>query len=132
MFPTEFRAFFGEAGKTSAGFFWKSDGTFVYIQTPMVPPQVEINARYYGWRVALYIAAVMYVSIVCTALILHCSFAVLGLTPESVRAVKNVAQFKLNYTFWMNLIAAGLVGGLSWLNHSWHCYSRGEEMEMAF
>ena len=41
---------------------------FIYSDL-MVPSLVAINARYYGWRTALYIAAVMYASIVCTALI---------------------------------------------------------------
>ncbi len=68
----------------------------------------------------LYIDGVMYVSIVCTALILHYAFAILGVTPESERAVKSVAQFKIDYTFWMNLSAIALVSGLAWLNHSWH------------
>lgn len=103
---------------------------FIYSDL-MVPPLVAINARYYGWRVALYIAAVMYVSIVFTALILHYSFALLGVTPESARAVKDVAQFKLDYTFWMNLVAIGLVGWLSWLNHAWHQHNQEEAMDMA-
>jgi hypothetical protein len=102
---------------------------FIYSDL-MVPPLVEINARYYGWRVSLYIAAVMYVSIVCTALILHYAFALLDVTPESARAVKDIAQFKLDYTFWMNLAAVGLVGGLSWLNRSWHRRNQEEAMEM--
>jgi hypothetical protein len=96
----------------------------------MVPPLVEVNARYYGWRVALYIAAVMYVSIVCTAVILHYAFALLGVTPESARAVKDVARFRLDYTFWMNVVALGLVGGLVWLNRSWHRHNKEEAMDM--
>jgi hypothetical protein len=73
----------------------------------------------------------MYVSIVCTALILHYSFALVGVTPESARAVKYVAQFKLDYTFWMNLVALGLVGWLSWLNHTWHLENQAEAMDIA-
>jgi len=99
---------------------------FIYSDL-MVPPLVEINARYYGWRVALYIAAVMYV---CTALLLHYSFAFLGVTPESAHAVKDVAQFKLDYTFWMNIVAFVLVGWLAWLNHSWRRRNKEEAMEM--
>ena len=103
---------------------------FIYSDL-MVPPLVEINARYYGWRVSLYIAAVMYVSIVCTALILHYAFAILNITPKSARAIKDIAQFKLDYTFWMNAASVCLVGWLSWLNHSWHRHNRKEAMEMA-
>lgn len=114
----------------SSGVLFAGIMGFIYSDL-MVPPLVEINARYYGWRVALYIAAVMYVSIVCTALMLHYAFALLGVTPEGARAVKEVVQFKLDYTFWMNVVAMGLVGWLSWLNHSWHRRNEEEEMDMA-
>jgi hypothetical protein len=86
---------------------------FIYSDL-MVPPLVAVNARYYGWRTALYIAAVMYVSIVATALILHYAFAIFGITPESARAVKELAQFKLDYTFWMNLAAVGMAALRLW------------------
>ena len=58
--------------------------------------------------------------IVATALILHYAFAVLGITPESARAVQEVAQFKLDYTFWMNLLALGTVAVLLLLDRAWH------------
>jgi uncharacterized membrane protein YraQ (UPF0718 family) len=114
----------------SSGVLFAGIMGFIYSDL-MVPPLVAVNARYYGWRVALYVAAVMYVSIVCTALILHYAFALLNMTPESARAIKNVAQFKLDYTFWMNFIAVGLVACLSWLNRSWHRHNDGASMEMA-
>jgi len=102
---------------------------FIYSDL-MVPPLVEINARYYGWRVALYIAGIMYVSIVLTALILHYSFAILELSPESTRVVEDVAQFKMDYTFWMNAAAVVLVAALAWLNHSWHRHNKDKGMDM--
>jgi hypothetical protein len=114
----------------SSGVLFAGVMGFIYSDL-MVPPLVEINARYYGWRTALYIAGVMYVSIVFTALILHYAFALLGVTPESARAVKDVARFKLDYTFWMNLAAVGLVGWLSWLNRAWHRRNEESSMEMA-
>jgi uncharacterized membrane protein YraQ (UPF0718 family) len=102
---------------------------FIYSDL-MVPPLVAVNARYYGWRPALYIAAVMYVSIVATALILHYAFAVIGITPESARAVQEVARFKLDYTFWMNLAAVGLTVGLLGLNRAWHRHNKAMAMDM--
>jgi len=88
---------------------------FIYSDL-MVPPLVMINAKYYGWRVALYIAAVMYVSIVATALILSYSFEALGITPESGRKVEDVAQFSLDYTFYMNLVFIAVAASLVWLH----------------
>jgi hypothetical protein len=76
---------------------------FIYSDL-MVPPLVAVNAKYYGWRVAFYIAGIMFVSIVATALILHLGFGFLGITPESGRAVEDVVQFALDYTFWLNLL----------------------------
>jgi uncharacterized membrane protein YraQ (UPF0718 family) len=102
---------------------------FIYSDL-MVPPLVAVNARYYGWRTALYIAAVMYVSIVATALILHYAFAIFGITPESARAVKEVAQFKLDYTFWMNLAAVGMAATLLVLNRAWHRHNEATAMDM--
>ena len=81
---------------------------FIYSDL-VVPPLVAVNARYYGWRVALYIAAIMYVSIVATALILNGSFALLGIIPEGRSEVAQLTQFKIDYTFYMNIVAVFLV-----------------------
>lgn len=66
-----------------------------------------------GWRIALYIAGIMYVSIVTTALILNTAFAATGLTPESARQVEDVAQFAIDYTFWLNLLFVAVAAGLA-------------------
>jgi hypothetical protein len=103
---------------------------FIYSDL-MVPPLVAINAKYYGWRVALYIAAVMFVSIVVTAMVLHTCFAALGITPGSHRAVEEVSRFALDYTFWLNLAMAGLAGLMVWLHraHSRQHLKDGGAME---
>jgi len=88
---------------------------FIYSDL-VVPPLVAVNAKYYGWRVALYIAGVMYVSMVSTALVLHGAFAVLDITPESSRVVEDVARFEIDYTFWLNAVMVGLAGWLVWLH----------------
>ena len=77
---------------------------FIYSDL-MVPPLVMINAKYYGWKVAIYIAAIMYVSILTTALLLDTFFGMFGLTPESKREVENVTRFAIDYTFYMNVAA---------------------------
>jgi uncharacterized membrane protein YraQ (UPF0718 family) len=100
---------------------------FIYSDL-MVPPLVMINAKYYGWRVALYIAAVMFVSIVITALAMHYLFGALGITPESSRRVEDVAQFALDYTFYMNVVFACLAAGLVWL-HKRHCREVQTDMD---
>jgi hypothetical protein len=81
---------------------------FIYSDL-MVPPLVQVNAKYYGWKLALYIAAIMFVSIVLTALLLNAVFAVAGIIPESRKVISDITQFKLDYTFWMNLAAVVIV-----------------------
>ncbi|HKL89413.1 MAG TPA: hypothetical protein VJ884_10450, partial [Salinibacter sp.] len=87
---------------------------FIYSDL-MVPPLVAANAKYYGWRVALYIAGIMFVSIVATALLLDGAFAIAGWTPQGVREIASLTQFKIDYTFWMNVVSVGVVGGQLYL-----------------
>ena len=99
---------------------------FIYSDL-MVPPLVHINAKYYGWKVALYIAGIMYVSIVLTALILNGLFSLFGIVPESARVVSEITQFKIDYTFWMNIIFAVAAVVLVWLNK---VYLKNHDMKM--
>jgi len=87
---------------------------FIYSDL-MVPPLVKVNAKYYGWPVALYIAGIMYLSIVATALILHYVFYFTGLTPESSRKIEDVAHFSIDYSFFLNLAAIALTGFMLYL-----------------
>lgn len=86
---------------------------FIYSDL-MVPPLVLINGRYYGWRVALYIAGIMWISIVATTLIIHYGFAALGITPQSGRQVHEVVRFAIDYTFFLNLLFVAVAALLAW------------------
>ncbi|WP_085516497.1 permease [Marivirga sericea] len=88
---------------------------FIYSDL-MVPPLVNMNRKYYGTRIALYIAGVMYVSIVITALILNYSFDLLGVLPEGSRKVKEVTQFKIDYTFYFNIVFAAFTALMLYFN----------------
>ena len=101
---------------------------FIYSDL-MVPPLVHINAKYYGWKVALYIAGIMFVSIVATALILNAVFGFFGIIPESAKVVQEVTQFKIDYTFWMNLVFLFITGGIIYL-YKQHKKEHGSEMDM--
>ncbi len=84
----------------------------------MVPPLVAVNAKYYGWRIALYIAIVMYGSILLTALLLSGTFTLLDIVPKSGRAIEETTRFAIDYTFWLNLLFLGIAGLLIWLGIS--------------
>jgi uncharacterized membrane protein YraQ (UPF0718 family) len=99
---------------------------FIYSDL-MVPPLVAVNAKYYGWKTAIYIAIIMYVSIVLTAITLHYTFAVLDAMPASARKVEEVAQFKIDYSFWMNMFAVIATGVLIFSHHR---YLKIKKMDM--
>ncbi len=65
---------------------------------------------------ALYIAGIMFVSIVCTALILNGLFGLIGIIPESGKKITEITQFKIDYTFWMNIAFVFVVGWLAIMN----------------
>lgn len=98
----------------SSGVLFAGIMGFIYSDL-MVPPLIKVNARYYGWRVAVYIAGIMYVSIVFTALLLHYAFYFTELMPESTRDTAEIATFAIDYTFGLNLLAIGATGALLWL-----------------
>lgn len=76
---------------------------FIYSDL-MVPPLVMINAKYYGRKIALYIAVIMYISIVATALILHYLFELFSILPQSSKRIDEISQFAFDYTFYFNVI----------------------------
>lgn len=88
---------------------------FIYSDL-VVPPLVMVNKRYYGWKVALFIAGIMYVSMVATAMALWAGFQWVGATPETQRVVHEVTQFAIDYTFWFNLVFVFVAGWLIWMN----------------
>lgn len=102
---------------------------FIYSDL-MVPPLVNINAKYYGWQVALYIAGIMFVSIVCTALILNGLFSLIGIIPESGKKVSEITQFKIDYTFWMNIVFVFVAGWLAIMNKKFFNEHESEMMDM--
>lgn len=95
---------------------------FIYSDL-MVPPLVKVNAKYYGWPVAVYIACVMYVSIVLTAIALHYGFLAAGMLPESTRKATDMAKFAIDYSFWLNLAALAATAAMLWL------HSKRKEMQ---
>jgi len=99
----------------SSGVLFAGIMAFIYSDL-VVPPLVMVNKTYYGWRVALLIAVVMYISMVVTALLLALGFGALGLTPESRRVVEEVTRFAIDYTFFMNIAFVVVAGGLIWLS----------------
>ena len=49
----------------------------------VVFPVIRVNAKYYGWKMALYILGVFLAALVATAIVLHYGFSLFGLLPQS-------------------------------------------------
>jgi hypothetical protein len=93
-------------------------GVMAFIFSDLVVlPVLRINARYYGWKMALYLLVLMLVAIVIAALTMHYALAFAGLLPDfsAVVAAGERDYFQLNYQLVLNVIlfAANVV--LVWL-----------------
>ena len=76
---------------------------FLYADL-IVLPLLDVYRRYYGWKMAAYIAAVFYATMVVSALIMDVAFNALGWIPPSRPNMHaEMVQFSLNYTFWLNI-----------------------------
>ncbi len=81
---------------------------FLYADL-IVLPLLDVYRRYYGWKMAVYIAAVFYATMVVAALIMDVAFNALGWSPQSRPDMHaEMVHFSLDYTFWLN-IAFGLL-----------------------
>jgi hypothetical protein len=92
-------------------------GVMAFIFSDLVVfPVIRINAKYYGWKMALYIVGVFFGALVATALLLHYAFALLGILPQSsgTSAIES-QRFAIDYTFWLNLVFLGFTGVMVWL-----------------
>ncbi|MCR9184236.1 MAG: permease [Halieaceae bacterium] len=93
-------------------------GVMAFIFSDLVVlPVLRINARYYGWKMALYLLALMLVAIVIAALSMHYALAALGMLPDfsAVTAPGEREYFKLNYQLVMNVIMFTVNLALVWL-----------------
>ncbi len=90
---------------------------FLYADL-IVLPLLDVYRRYFGWKMAAYIGAVFFATIVIAALVMDLAFNGLGLVPPpnpDVRA--QVETFSFNYTFFLNLAFGTLAAWLAWVNH---------------
>ncbi len=88
---------------------------FLYADL-IVLPLLDVYRRYYGWRMAAYIAAVFYATMVAAALLMDLAFNALGWIPHARPDVHaEMVHFSIDYTFWLNLAFGLLAAALFWL-----------------
>ena len=85
---------------------------FLYADL-IVLPLLDVYRRYYGWKMAAYIAGVFYATMVVSALIMEVAFNALGWIPRQRPDMHaEMVHFSLNYTFWLNGAFASVALGL--------------------
>jgi hypothetical protein len=85
---------------------------FLYADL-IVLPLLDVYRRYYGWKMAAYIAAIFYATTVIAAVIIDITFNAIGVIPArqaDIRAV--MVHFSFNYTFWLNVIFGAIAVAL--------------------
>jgi uncharacterized membrane protein YraQ (UPF0718 family) len=80
----------------------------------IILPILDIYRRYYGVRMAAFLLAVFYVSMVGAGLAVELLFGVLGLTPETRNAKIDMASVSWNYTTFLNIAFLLLAVVLVW------------------
>jgi uncharacterized membrane protein YraQ (UPF0718 family) len=94
-------------------------GVMAFIFSDLVVfPVLRINAKYYGWKMALYILAALLTALVGSALLLHFGFSLAGLLPDAAAQSGSVTGqdfFALDYSFWLNVAFLAISGALIWL-----------------
>ncbi|HEY0525119.1 MAG TPA: permease [Stellaceae bacterium] len=90
--------------------------SFLYADL-IVLPLLDVYRRYYGWRMAAYIFAVFYATMVVAALVMDLAFTALGWVPQpnpNIRA--EMVDFRVDYTFWLNILFGALAAYFAYLN----------------
>lgn len=82
----------------------------------VVIPSLRINTTYYGWRFAAYLGLVFTISAIGAGILVHALFRLLAMIPEpKAGRVMELAQFKIDYVFFLNVSAIAVTGMLVWL-----------------
>ncbi len=89
-------------------------GVMAFIFSDLVVfPVLRINAKYYGWKMALFMLFLLLSSLVGASLLLHYGFNLLHLIPRGTGTnMVEQEHFKIDYTFFLNLAFLVLSGVL--------------------
>ncbi|HVU15471.1 MAG TPA: permease [Candidatus Didemnitutus sp.] len=84
---------------------------FIYADL-IILPIILIYRKYYGGKAALYISAVLFLSMVLSGVVVDLLFSALGLIPHGPRppSAMQTAHFAWDYTAWLNVVALVIAG----------------------
>ncbi|GAA4761784.1 permease [Stakelama sediminis] len=97
-----------------AAILWASGATFggviAFIYGDLIIlPLLDAYRRYFGLRMAAYIGAVLYASMVIAAILVDLGFNALGLVPQLQPDIRvKLMTFSIDYTFWLNIAFGAL------------------------
>jgi uncharacterized membrane protein YraQ (UPF0718 family) len=96
--------------------------SFIYGDLIIIP-LILIYRRYYGWKLALWITGIFYVSMAITGIIVDLVFNALGWVPDRSSSFVGMPLmhehlFEINYTFWLNGVFLVLALGMAYLARS--------------
>src|SRR5438093_6478776 len=80
----------------------------------IILPILDIYRRYYGWKMAGFLFATFYATMVATGLAIEFLFEGLGLAPTSRHAKVMEASVTWNYTTYLNIVFLVLAAALLW------------------
>jgi len=92
-------------------------GVMAFIFSDLVVfPILRINAKYYGWKMSFFILFLLFVSLIGASLALHYGFDLFGVLPDpSSVKIQDTEYFKIDYTFWLNMVFLAISGYLVYL-----------------
>lgn len=74
----------------------------------IVLPIINIYRKYYGWRMALSLTAILYAAMVIAGYVIEIIFTIMGLIPKVRSADVMEVAISWNYTTWLNILFLGL------------------------
>ncbi|MBD3639173.1 MAG: permease [Crocinitomicaceae bacterium] len=92
-------------------------GVMAFIFSDLVVfPVLRINAKYYGWKMSLFILFMLFTALIVASIALHYSFDWIGILPDPQNMVTaEKSYFQVDYTLFMNLAFILLSGYLVYL-----------------
>ena len=92
-------------------------GVMAFIFSDLVVfPVLRINAKYYGWKMSLFILFLLFTALIGTSLVLHYAFDLFSMLPDPSQVkIQDSEYFKVDYTFFLNLAFLAISGYLIYL-----------------
>lgn len=92
-------------------------GVMAFIFSDLVVfPVLRINAKYYGWKMSLFILFLLFTSLIVASLFLHYGLDWMNMIPQaSTNSITEKDHFQIDYTFFLNLAFLAISGVLIYL-----------------